>query len=170
VDSLKKTQVKDSQAGPEPRPQPQNPLTETYKSILVCYDGSDNAMRALLRGVSLARERGCKLSVVVAADTLSRHARTLERYYEYLRADILGEAREFLSRAMETAKSEGIPSVQGSVEEGYPADMITAKASEIDADLIIVGRRGVRGIQRLLLGSVSSSVVDNSACDVLVVK
>jgi nucleotide-binding universal stress UspA family protein len=163
------SKTKDSQAGSGKEPSKQSAV-QTYKRVLVCYDGSDNAMRALEKAIAMARKSGSELSVVVAADTVSFTARNLARYYRNMRNDILDYSKEQLSRALETAKMGGVPSVQGSVEEGHPADMILAKAFEVKADLIIVGRRGLRGVQRYLLGSVSSSVVGHSACDVLVVK
>lgn len=160
----------DKRADSGKKPLTKNSEAKAYKSILVCYDGSDNAKRALERAIEITKEIGSELSIIVAADTFNIQARYLERYYRDLRKVLLHDAKVQLSKASETAKTGGIASVQGSVEEGHPADMILAKAFEVNADLIVVGRRGVRGIQKYLLGSVSSSVVGNSTCDVLVVK
>jgi nucleotide-binding universal stress UspA family protein len=141
-----------------------------YKRILVCYDGSENAMRALRRGIVLAKESGGELHVVVAADTFSIQARNLERYFRDLREIILHSCKHDLAKALDISRKAGVVAVRGSVEEGHPAEVILATASEVSADLIIAGRRGLRGVQRFLLGSVSSSVVGHSTCDVLVVK
>jgi len=141
-----------------------------YKKLLICYDGSENAMRALQRGMAMAKESGGELYVVVAADTFNIQARYLERYYSDLRKIILHSCKHDLAKALDISKKAGVVAVRGSVEEGHPADVILAKASEVDVDLIIVGRRGLRSVQRFLLGSVSSSVVGHSTCDVLVVK
>jgi nucleotide-binding universal stress UspA family protein len=53
--------------------------------------------------------------------------------------------------------------------QGDPATVITDLARERDADLIVVGRRGLNPIERVLLGSVSSKVVHRADRDVLVV-
>lgn len=64
----------------------------------------------------------------------------------------------------------GTISISGRVEEGHPADLILATAAGRNSDLIVVGRRGIRGLERFLMGSVSSSIISHSSCDVLVVK
>jgi nucleotide-binding universal stress UspA family protein len=149
---------------------PNEGATPPYKRILVCCDGSDNASRALRRAIGVAKETHANLSIIVAADTLSYNVRYLMRYYKELCDDILQYAQEQLSDALDLARVEGLQSVQGSVEEGHPSEVILAKASDIDADFIVVGRRGLSSVQRYLLGSISSSIVGHSPCDVLVVK
>jgi nucleotide-binding universal stress UspA family protein len=62
------------------------------------------------------------------------------------------------------------PEATGSVEEGYPADCILNMAVTDRADLIVMGRRGISGVERFLLGGVSSSVVSHSKCDILIVR
>lgn len=141
-----------------------------YERILVCYDGSDNARRALQMAIKLTKEGGGKLSVVVAAGTPGYPPRYRDEYYSDLRKVIIHDANEQLSEALEKAAVGGLPSAQGEVEEGQPADVILARAVDVSADLIVVGRRGLGGVKRFLLGSVSSAVVSHSTCDVLVVK
>ncbi|NJR50817.1 MAG: universal stress protein [Leptolyngbyaceae cyanobacterium CSU_1_3] len=53
---------------------------------------------------------------------------------------------------------------------GDPAEEIIRLANIYDADLIVIGSRGLRGMQRILLGSVSSQIVADAPCSVLVVK
>jgi nucleotide-binding universal stress UspA family protein len=140
-----------------------------YKRILVGYDGSDNSKRALDRAVELARSAGSELSVVVAVDTVSYALYSTGQYYYPIRDDMTQHAKKLLAEAIETAKLAGIAAT-GWVKEGRPADTIITTASENGADLIVVGRRGIKGIERFLIGSVSSAVVSSSKCDVLVVK
>ncbi len=144
--------------------------SQSYRKILVGYDGSDNAKRALTRAIALAKESGGDLRIVVAADTISYMARSMGQFYVSIRDITIENAKTILSQGSDTAKQAGLKGVYGSVEEGNPADMILAYALETKADLIVVGRRGIRGIERFLMGSVSSSVVSHSECDVLVVK
>ncbi len=56
------------------------------------------------------------------------------------------------------------------VRVGHPADEIVQLASEIDADLIVVGTHGRRGFRRLILGSVAERVLRLAHCPVLVVR
>lgn len=142
-----------------------------YKKILVGYDGSENAKRALDRAIEIAREeKGPELRIVVVADTKGRGSFQLEAPASAVRSAILEQAKNIASDAAYIAKHAGILDVYSSVEEGQPADMILTLASEYKADLIVVGRRGIRGLQRFLMGSVSSAVISNASTDVLVVK
>ena len=53
---------------------------------------------------------------------------------------------------------------------GVPAEVICDLATELSADLVVVGSRGLGRLDRLLLGSVSTSVVQRAPCPVLVVR
>ena len=121
----------------------QKSAVPSYRRILVCYDGSDNATRAVQKAVTIAKESGGELSVVVAASTPGYPPRYRDRYYSDFRKITLHRSKEQLSRALETAKLGGVPSAQGKVEEGQPADAILTRAVDVGADLIVVGRRGL---------------------------
>ena len=54
--------------------------------------------------------------------------------------------------------------------EGDPAEAILDTASEQNADLVVVGDRGLSGVQRFLLGSVSRKVSEHAACNVMIVR
>ncbi len=141
-----------------------------YKSILVGYDGSGNSQRALGRAVALAKEHGASLRIVTVADTsMLASAPMVPPIPEEAFEDLVKNEKDILDDAVKTASSI-VPRVTGSVEEGYPADCILNLAAGSGADLIVLGRRGISGVERFFLGGVSSSVVAHSECDVLVVK
>jgi len=143
---------------------------KAYKKILVGYDGSENAKRALARAVALSSGQGATLSVVVAVSTaLTVYGPTAPYYPPGYPEQIMEEGRKLLEAAMSIAKAAG-RGVSGSVEDGHPSEIILRLAESESADLIVLGRRGISGIERFLLGGVSSSVVNHSKCDVLVVK
>lgn len=131
--------------------------------IVVGYDGSDGAKRALERAIALAGDDG-RLTVIAAAEVHARTgitegARLDPSEIERRRTD-LEEAKAFLAeRGVEAETLEA---------QGDPGDAILDAAK--DADLVVVGSRGLNPFQRLLLGSVSSKVVHRAECDVLVVR
>ena len=55
-------------------------------------------------------------------------------------------------------------------QEGDPAQVIIEVALEHDTDLIVVGARGLTGLQRFLLGSVSSKLSHHAPCSVMIVR
>ncbi len=142
----------------------------SYKKILVGYDGSQNAKRALDRAVALASGTGAALRVVVAVSTILPVYGTSAPYYPADYAEeVTKEGKKSLDEAIAKAK-QSAQKASGAVMDGHPAQMILESADKEGCDLIVMGRRGISGVERFLLGSVSSSVVNHSKCDVLVVK
>ena len=56
-----------------------------------------------------------------------------------------------------------------STELGYPAEMILKKATNIQADLLILGTHGKTGLGRLLMGSVAENVLHHASCNTLLI-
>ncbi len=90
----------------------------------------------------------------------------------YLPADfwdsVRQEAEQSLTRYAEGLRSQGLE-VQERVREGYPAGVIQEEATQEQADLIVMGSRGLSGLKHLLLGSVAERVVQKAHCPVLTV-
>jgi nucleotide-binding universal stress UspA family protein len=136
------------------------------KRIVVGFDGSEQSHKALERAVEIAN--GATIAVVSAADVarLMRDpaggASPVDPADAEARTTALAEARSFLEgRGIDGVFIEGT---------GHPADVIVQEAEESGADLIVVGTRGLNAAKRLVLGSVSTTVVHNAPCDVLVVR
>jgi nucleotide-binding universal stress UspA family protein len=134
------------------------------KRIVVGFDGSDDARKALERAAELAN--GATVAVVSATSPqtfLRDPGESKEDPADVeARGQALDEARKFLEEKGVTGQY-----VAG---HGHPADVIVAEAEESGADLIIVGTRGHNAAKRLVLGSVSTNVVHHATVDVLVVR
>lgn len=141
-----------------------------YSKVLVGYDGSDNSRRALGRATLVAAGTGAKLRILVVVNKIAPGFGPYSAYYpeEYVE-EMFENAKKTLAQGIDIA-SATVKDASGLVEEGHPAETILEVAKSEGADLIVIGRRGVSGFERLLLGGVSSGVVSHSACDVLVVK
>ena len=134
------------------------------KRIVVGFDGSDNARKALERAAEIAN--GATVAVVSAtgpARLLRDPGVSPEDPADVeARTEALAEARKYLEEKGITGEY-----VTG---HGNPADVIVQEAEESGADLIIVGTRGHSAAKRVLLGSVSTNVVHHATVDVLVVR
>lgn len=81
--------------------------------------------------------------------------------------DISDRAKQHLRSLVEDLRTEGLDT-DVHVEEGYPAAAIVRAAGELEADLIVMASRGLAGVERLLVGSVTTRVVRAAPCPVLV--
>lgn len=135
-----------------------------YKRIVVGTDGSETASLAVRRAVGLAESFGAELHVLTSYVTAMAKVEELQQDYAP------GEtAQHVLDDATATAQESGVSVTthQGSAD---PADALLDLAEAIDADLMVVGNRGMRGPKRFFLGSVPNAVAANAPCDVMIVK
>ena len=140
--------------------------------ILLATDGSEEAELASLTSVDLADATDSELHVVhvgVVPSFLVSYPGTLGydgKLYEQLEE----ESRELLRKESWRVKVAG-GTVAGSHLRMEQVDLeILALAEELGAGLIVMGCRGLGGVRRALMGSVSDSVVRHAHCPVLVVR
>jgi nucleotide-binding universal stress UspA family protein len=140
--------------------------------ILLATDGSEEAELAALMAVDLADATDCELHVVhvgVVPIFLKSYPGTLG-YERRLYEQIEEVSRELLRKQSWRVKAAGGAVAGTHLRMGQVALEIVALAEELQADLIVMGSRGLGGVRRALMGSVSDSVVRHAHCPVLVVR
>jgi nucleotide-binding universal stress UspA family protein len=141
--------------------------------VLLAYDGSAGASEAAALAEATRWPSGSVLRVVsVIEPILMPIAGPWDRgsaLAPELDVAITASANEAMREVVERLGSRGT-SVAGVVLRGRAASAIIDDAHDFGADLVIVGSRGHGPIATLLLGSVSSEVVDNASCPVLVAR
>ena len=80
------------------------------------------------------------------------------------------QAQQFLDQQVDRVKEEGVSVAEAHLIRGEPDKEVVHLSEEIGAGLIIMGSRGLGGIRRALMGSVSDSVVRHAHCPVLIVR
>jgi len=143
-----------------------------YTSIVVGTDGSATAERAAQEAAGLAAEEGARLVVVSAyqpkGEVVTRtDAERVPADLRYLLADRT-QAEELAERGRSIARDAGVAKVVVQAIEGDPAAVLLEAAKDFDADLIVVGSKGLTSDAHFILGSVASSVAHHAPCDVLV--
>jgi nucleotide-binding universal stress UspA family protein len=136
-----------------------------FKSIVAGTDGSDTAEVAIRRALDLARDQGARLHLVTAYGVVEgTRAPAIE-------AAVTPDAgaQGVLADAAGIALSEGIECELYARRES-PAEAILDVAEEVDADLIVVGNKGMTGARRFLLGSVPDKISHHATCSVLIVR
>jgi nucleotide-binding universal stress UspA family protein len=142
-----------------------------YASIVTGTDGSPTAQQAVERAAQLAKSVGARLHVVTAYEPLRAPRVSTGRAVDPERSDWqLGRdaaADAILDEACSAARIVGIEA-EPHARTGDPADVILTVAEEEQADLVVVGNRGMGGARRFLLGSVPDKVSHHAPCSVLI--
>ena len=144
--------------------------------ILVAVDGSSHADRAVEFAADLATKYEADLTilnVVSYASTvplaLGAYAE-LEGLYAESRSVLQTAGEEIVESAAESARQYGVTKVLTAVELGSPAQTICETAKATEADIVVMGRRGLGDFSGLFLGSVTHKVSHTADCTVVTVK
>ncbi len=136
-----------------------------FRSVLVAWDGSAHAKRAVAEAVDIARTQGARLTLLTVAAPV--------RVWAGPYVPTVSEAE--LMRAAEKILAEGEALVPDDVPHaartsaGHAGAELLKRASAADHDLIVMGSRGRGAIRSAVLGSVSHYVLNHSDVPVLVV-
>jgi nucleotide-binding universal stress UspA family protein len=134
--------------------------------ILVATDGSDDARRAVQWTATLPVPAGTQVRVmsVVTLPQSPVDLPTVRAYH--------AQVREFGRTVTENAARvlADLGAVETKVGEGEPREQILAEARTWNADLVVVGAKGLGAVKRFLVGSVSTAIVHGAHCSVAVVR
>ena len=144
----------------------------TYTLILCGTDGSESSFRAVDRAAAVARDAGATLLLACAYRPMS--AREVQDAQDALGGEsykVSGStpAEDVLRDAADRAKQVGATQVEILAVEGDPVDELINIVKKRDADLVVVGNRGLNSLAGRLLGSVPANISHRAACDVLIV-
>jgi nucleotide-binding universal stress UspA family protein len=137
-----------------------------WKNILVPTDFGEPSQHALEIGVELARRFDSKLTIVHVYQLFISMPYTDALSYPF--DEIERRAREMLDAAVAQAKAS-YPNCEGLLRIGHVADEIVRTASELHADLIVMGTHRRRGLPRMVMGSVADKVLRTAPGPVLAV-
>ncbi|MBD3664459.1 universal stress protein [Sulfitobacter aestuariivivens] len=146
-----------------------------FRKILVGFDGSEPAERALRAACEIANKFDASLevshtpkdeTVVFAAEAISGvyvgHTAVRDEM-------IVKAAEEMAKRAREIAAECGHETLEVHIGHGNPAEDILKRAKDDNVDLIVTGRRGLGDLRGLLLGSTSHGIGARAECACLTV-
>jgi nucleotide-binding universal stress UspA family protein len=128
------------------------------KRIVVGVDGSESCQAALKWAIQMAKGMGSQITAVYAIDMPVYFPQPYGipvQFDEKWRAEIKAE---FENKWCKPLVASGVR-YRTVMEDGRPATVITRVADAVDADVLVVGRRGLGGVGELLLGSVSHELV-----------
>lgn len=137
-----------------------------YNTILVAFDGSEFSKAALIESSNWIKRHGGRI-IMVHAVYFDEEEFTIAPEQREKRFEV---GKKVCYQTKETISSEFGVDVESIICEGEPPDVVVDIAREKKVDLISMGTYGRKGIKRLIMGSVTSKVILNAPCDVMVVK
>jgi nucleotide-binding universal stress UspA family protein len=144
-----------------------------FRSIVVGTDGSETASEAVRQATELASAIGATIHLVSAFEPVGTQRLREERVQAPEDLQWMVNAREdvdaTLKDAAEKIKEAGVD-VDTFARQGDPADAILDVAEEKNADLIVVGNKGMTGAKRFLLGSVPNKVSHHAPSSVMIIR
>lgn len=152
-----------------------------YKRILVPIDKSGYKDKIIDHGIKLAKALGSEIIVIHVIDVsfVARQMDTAavtqehnEKVYKEAYEDALKkQAERIVGEAKLIGEKEGIRVATEVVNDVHPvADVIIDYAKKKDIDLILLGTKGLAGLEKFLLGSIASQVISHANCPVLAVR
>jgi nucleotide-binding universal stress UspA family protein len=145
-----------------------------YGTIVVGTDGSETAKEAVRQAGELAKAVGATVLLVSAYEPISearlRHERQAVPEDVSWMVNPREDVQAVLDEEAEGVRANGVSNVETFAREGDPADAILDVAEERNADLVVVGNKGMTGARRFLLGSVPNKVSHHAPCNVMIVR
>jgi len=150
--------------------------------ILVCTDGSEQSQKALEKASLIAE--GCNVDEVAVIHVLDQRLdfTKVPKRFEYppseeeveklnnMQEKAKNESENILEEALKLFEEKGIKA-RTILKEGHPAETIVEVGCGEEFDFIVIGSRGLGGLKKTFLGSVSNAVVQQAEkCSVIVVR
>lgn len=137
-----------------------------FKKILVPIDGSNNSMRGLDKAISIAKASNAEITAFYVF-----HLPFVAgiRYTKNMEKDAIDKAKRVLFPVIHRCEKAGAKFKFGT-GGGKTGSEIVNFAEKNSYDMIVIGSRGLSGVQEKFLGSVSNHVMHKSKVPVLVVK
>jgi len=149
----------------------------SYKKILVPFDGSKFSEKALESAIEISKKFDASLYLLTILDVssirppgalLGSQKKTMKKSFELIKSVAKHEAEKKLLEKSAICKKAGIV-VQYDILEGVPSDMILKLIKKFDIDLVVMGSQGLSGFSKIkVLGSVSRKVSEIASCPVLI--
>lgn len=135
--------------------------------IVVPVDFLENTEQLVRYAVELAKKIDAELYLVhvipmgysLGAEVVVRYSATQEGGYKK-------SVEEMMQRLVAATEKDG-PKCSGKVLLGDPAEEIVQHIDDVEADLVVISTHGSKGLEKILLGSVTSRVVKYANCPVL---
>ena len=142
-----------------------------FKKIVVAVDGSEQSHNALTTACDLAKKYTSELYLLHSPqlETTAIAVGSGAVAIKPTKKAIVEAGKKVIDIANENAVQQGCKPTDCIIANGNPADEILDISKKLNADLIVMGRRGLGGVKSILLGSVSQKVSHGAPCTLMTV-
>jgi nucleotide-binding universal stress UspA family protein len=135
------------------------------KKILLATDGSENTAQASKAAIDISRRRDSEVHLIhVWHDVHTPHA------HAFVKSELRQQGREILDEEVKRIGEMGGSVTRSHLREGRTFVEVIKLSDELEADLLLVGSHGYRGVRRMLMGSQSEDIVHHAHRPVLVMR
>lgn len=146
-----------------------NQMLQNYRNILVGVDGSLESEAAFRKALQVAKRNQANVFFVHVIDTLG--FQSISGYEGLITDNLIDQVKAKMEEYTLFAERLEIKNVTTLIENGSPKSLIAKELPEkYGIDLILLGATGLNAVERLFMGSVSQYIIQNAACDVLIVR
>lgn len=141
-----------------------------FGEILLPTDGSEGVGRAIDATVAMAEKFDARIHVLFVAEPPRFHEYGASVALTNIMQSLQEAGRQILDETAERIRNRGLSNVETALRQGHPAEEILQYADEHRVELIVMGTHGRRGLNRMLLGSITEEVVRTSHIPVMTVR
>lgn len=146
-------------------------MLDAYKNILVAIDGSEKAEKAFMKAVAAAKRNQATLHILYVNEVTGNYFGDFGFLTPNLQEELDEVAEKQMNEHRNLAIEKGLTDIETYILYGYPKTLIANfNESKEPIDLIVMGATGLNAVERALVGSTTSYVVNHAPCNVLVIK
>lgn len=146
-------------------------MLDAYKNILVAIDGSEKAEKAFMEAVAAAKRNQATLHILYVNEVTGNYFGDFGFLTPNLQEELDEVAEKQMNEHRNLAIEKGLTDIETYILYGYPKTLIANfNESKEPIDLIVMGATGLNAVERALVGSTTSYVVNHALCNVLVIK
>lgn len=146
-------------------------MLDAYKNILVAIDGSEKAEKAFIEAIAVAKRNQATLHILYVNEVTGNYFGDFGFLTPNLQEELDEIAEKQMNEHRNLAIEKGLTNIETYILYGYPKTLIAHfNESKEPIDLIVMGATGLNAVERALVGSTTSYVVNHASCNVLVIK
>ena len=146
-------------------------MLDAYKNILVAIDGSEKAEKAFMEAIAAAKRNQATLHILYVNEVTGNYFGDFGFLTPNLQVELDEVAEKQMNEHRNLAIEKGLTDIETYILYGYPKTLIANfNESKEPIDLIVMGATGLNAVERALVGSTTSYVVNHAPCNVLVIK